>query len=118
MIQPLSVLLTSSTPDLVSILLLVAILLISLKILDYARRIIMFWVWFVVKSVLWTAVIVFAWGVWRVGWEGVLKEVGWAWGLIGGFLDEGTGSGRNGAAGAAGGSAPDWGRRYNYRPGY
>lgn len=79
LLNPLSTLLTAtttSTPDLLSILLLVTILLISLKILDYARRIIVFWVMLVVKVFFWAAVLSAGFWVYSVGWERAGREVG------------------------------------------
>ncbi|KAK5712640.1 hypothetical protein LTS12_027891, partial [Elasticomyces elasticus] len=44
-------------PDLLSILILAVLLLISLKILDYTRRMVMFWVRLAVKLVFWGLVL-------------------------------------------------------------
>lgn len=74
-------------PDLVSILLLAAILLVSLKILDYARRIVMFWVALLFKVLFWGALLFLAVWLYNAGWESVLREGGWLWGLGRGVVD-------------------------------
>ncbi|KAA8652057.1 Apq12 family protein [Aspergillus tanneri] len=56
-IRPLATMLASSMPDLVSVLALAFVLLISLKILDYARRVIMFWVSLVLRLIWWGLVL-------------------------------------------------------------
>lgn len=87
-INPVSSLLASSTPDLVSILLLALILLISLKVLDYARRVIVFWVMLVLRLAFWGAVIGLAYYVYKVGWEDAVEGLGWAWGVAEGFVED------------------------------
>ncbi|EAW07772.1 uncharacterized protein ACLA_024880 [Aspergillus clavatus NRRL 1] len=57
LVNPLAALLSSSTPDLISVLLLLLILFVSLKILDYARRVVMFWVRVVVRVLFWGSVL-------------------------------------------------------------
>lgn len=88
LVRPLAGLLASSTPDLVSILLLIAILLLSLKVLDYARRIIVFWVGLVVKMLFWGAVLVAAFWVYQVGWEKAGRDLGWFGGFLQGLVEE------------------------------
>ena len=118
-IDPLAALLTSSTPDLVSIFLLVGILLISLKILDYARRIVMFWVAVMLKMVFWGVLIGCAvWG-YRVGFEGVLEGVGWVFGVVKGVVEgvENGNSNGNGNIPRWDGSGAGFGG-HGYRYGY
>lgn len=92
LIQPLSTILVSTSssgmPDLLSILLLALILLISLKILDYARRVIVFWVSLALRLTFWGLVIGGAWYVYSVGFENAGKDLGWAWGVIEGFVED------------------------------
>ena len=112
LIQPLSAFLTSSAmPDLLSIFLLVIILFISLKVLDYARRVIMFWVSLAFRLVFWGSVIGIAWYVYRVGVENASRDFGWLWGVLEGFFQDFQ---ARGVAAAnvnsnAGGSRAGWG---------
>ena len=88
-VQPLASLLTSSMPDLVSVLLLILILFLTLKVLDYARRIIVFWVVLVVKVVFWAVVLGGSYWVYQVGIERALANLGWFWGALQGFVEGG-----------------------------
>ncbi|PGH11307.1 hypothetical protein AJ80_07207 [Polytolypa hystricis UAMH7299] len=109
-LSPLTTLL-NSPPDISSILLLLAILFLSLKVVDYARRLIAFWVRLVFRLVFWGFVVSGAWYVYSVGWGRASREAGWLFGLVEGFVDEfmaGKESARNGA-GAAGASPPLYG---------
>lgn len=90
-------------PDLLSILLLAIILLISLKILDYARRVVMFWVTLVFRVFFWGTVFGLVWYVWRVGVENAGRDLGWVWGVVEGFVGDFQGR----AAAAASASASD-----------
>lgn len=90
-IHPISAFLTlttSNTPDLLSILLLVLILFLSLKILDYTRRLVMFWVGFAVKLMFWGVVLSVGWWIYEVGVERAGREVGWVLGVGRGFVEE------------------------------
>lgn len=103
-IEPLSSLLyavsSSETkmPDLVSVLLLAVILLLSLKILDYTRRMVMFWVRLAVKLVFWGLLLGVVWYGYTVGTERMGREVGmcigWVMGLVEDF-QRGVDMGRN-----------------------
>ncbi|KAJ5152074.1 Nuclear pore assembly and biogenesis protein APQ12 [Penicillium capsulatum] len=90
LIEPLSAFLTNSTamPDLLSIALLVIIFYISLRVLDYARRVIMFWVMLAFRLVFWGSVLGFAWYVYRVGIDTAGRDVGWLFGVISGFIQD------------------------------
>jgi hypothetical protein len=81
-IQPLSSLLASSTPDLVNVVLLLLILYISLRILDYARRMIMFWLFFVLRLAFWGSIIGGGLYVYNVGPTRALRDLGWIWGIL------------------------------------
>ncbi|PWY81974.1 hypothetical protein BO70DRAFT_396760 [Aspergillus heteromorphus CBS 117.55] len=86
-IQPLATLLASSMPDLVSVFILAIVLLISLKILDYARRLVMFWVNLFLRLLWWSFVLGVIWYVYSSGFEKSGRDLGWAYGIIKGFVD-------------------------------
>ncbi|PYI13853.1 hypothetical protein BO99DRAFT_407169 [Aspergillus violaceofuscus CBS 115571] len=73
-------------PDLLSVALLLVILFLSLKVLDYARRVVMFWVGLAWWLLWWASVI--GVGVWLYtsGVERAARDVGWLVGLARGFL--------------------------------
>ncbi|OJJ49699.1 hypothetical protein ASPZODRAFT_128207 [Penicilliopsis zonata CBS 506.65] len=92
-IRPLSALLTSSTPDLLTILLLAILLLVSLKILDYARRLVMFWVSLAISVVYYASLIGAAYGIYYYatlegGWDRAMNDAGWVYGLVQGFVED------------------------------
>lgn len=64
------------------------ILLLSLKILDYARRIVLFWVSLAIRVAFWGALAVIAWYVYYAGWEKAGRDVGWVWGVVMGFAED------------------------------
>lgn len=86
-IDPLSTLLTSACPDYISVLLLVAILFISLKILDYARRVVLWWVGLAVRLLWWSAIFAAGYYVYTVGLVQTGRDVGWVLGALGGFVE-------------------------------
>ncbi|KAL2363948.1 hypothetical protein RJZ56_003158 [Blastomyces dermatitidis] len=86
-LTPLQTLL-NSPPDLTSLLVLCLLLFISLRVLDYARRIITFWVMLVFRLAFWGSVIGGAYYVYVVGWERAGREAGWLLGLLQGFVEE------------------------------
>ncbi|PWY81485.1 hypothetical protein BO83DRAFT_457927 [Aspergillus eucalypticola CBS 122712] len=87
LIHPLASLLTSSMPmpDLVSIFILALVLIISLKILDYARRLVMFWVNLALRLLWWALVLGALWYVYSVGIEKTGRDLGWLVGVAGGL---------------------------------
>ncbi|KLJ05524.1 hypothetical protein EMPG_10999 [Blastomyces silverae] len=87
LLTPLQSLL-NSPPDLTSLLVLCLVLFISLRVLDYARRIITFWVMLVFRLAFWGSVIGGAYYVYVVGWERAGREAGWLLGLLQGFVEE------------------------------
>jgi hypothetical protein len=116
-VQPLSALLASSTPDLLSVLLLLAILYISLRILDYARRVVMFWVLLIFRLVFWGSVIGAGLYVYNVGVEKTSRDIGWLWGVAQGFVGDITSSSpsKSGSANGSGsnnGAYGGYGGRY------
>lgn len=105
LIQPLSTFLVATTnlsstttmPDLLSILLLAVILLVSLKILDYTRRMVLFWVSLAVRLVFWGVLLGIGWYVYTVGVERAGREAGWVAGWVMGLVEDfqrGVGEGR------------------------
>ncbi|KAJ5777326.1 Nuclear pore assembly and biogenesis protein APQ12 [Penicillium odoratum] len=91
-IDPLSTFLTSTSaaamPDLLSVFMLVVILFISLKILDYARRLVMFWVMLAFRLVFWGSLIGLGLYVYQVGVENAGRDLGWLWGVTMGFVED------------------------------
>ncbi|KAJ5894004.1 Nuclear pore assembly and biogenesis protein APQ12 [Penicillium taxi] len=91
-ITPISTFLSSTSgvvmPDLLSIFLLALILIITLKVLDYARRVIMFWVSLAFRLVFWATLLSVAWYIYRVGLQDAGRDFGWAWGLAEGFVQD------------------------------
>lgn len=80
---------SSDSPDVVTLLLLGVVLLVSLRVLDYIRRTLMFWINIAIRIgtfVLLAASVVY---VWQRGVEQSLEDFGWLWGLIEGLGDEG-----------------------------
>jgi hypothetical protein len=87
-VQPLSSFTASSTSDLVSVLLLVLILFVSLKVLDYARRVVLFWVLLALRLLFWASLSAAAIYVYRVGLEQAVTELGGWVGVVQRFVDD------------------------------
>jgi Nuclear pore assembly and biogenesis len=79
---------SSGMPDLLSILALVVIAFISFKVLDYIRRVVMWWIMLALKLCLLVVALQVGWYVSQYGWEKTLQDAGWAWGLLEGFIGE------------------------------
>ena len=91
LIEPLSTFLasySSSIPDLFSVFILIAILFVSVKILGYAYRVVMFWITLAFKLVFWGTIIGIGWYVYSVGVENAGRDFGWLWGVIYGFVGD------------------------------
>ncbi|KAH8697311.1 nuclear pore assembly and biogenesis-domain-containing protein [Talaromyces proteolyticus] len=88
LVQPLASLLSLSSSDLVSVAIMLLALYISLRILDYARRVVMFWVMFVVRLCFWAGVLGVGVYVYNVGVERAVTEAGWIWGVVQGFIED------------------------------
>ena len=86
-LRPLDTML-NSPPDLFSILVLLALFVVSLKILDYTRRVITFWVVLVFRLAFWGSVLGVVWYAYSVGWEKASRDAVWAFGLLEGFVQE------------------------------
>ncbi|KAK2754252.1 hypothetical protein FQN54_007131 [Arachnomyces sp. PD_36] len=115
-LDPVNDLLTSATPNLLSLFFLLIILFISLRVLGYVFRMITFWVMLVVRLVFWAVCIASAFYVYTVGWERAARELGWVWGVGQGFLEDFQASS---AGGAGGGDGAGWssGKVYGGRSG-
>ncbi|PLB43923.1 hypothetical protein P170DRAFT_514222 [Aspergillus steynii IBT 23096] len=93
-IQPLANLLTNM-PDLLSVFVLLLALFISLKVLDYGRRLVMFWVTLALRLVYWGFIIGAGVYVYNAGLEKAAQDLGWFYGLVKGGVE----SFQNGAQG-------------------
>ncbi|KAL4893976.1 hypothetical protein BDV59DRAFT_201291 [Aspergillus ambiguus] len=100
-IQPLATMLASSMPDLVSVLVLALVLILSLKILDYGRRLVMFWVSLALRLLWWAVLLSLIWYVYTSGIEKTGRDLGWFYGAAKGFVDsfqDGVEGGRKSSA--------------------
>ncbi|KGO66072.1 Nuclear pore assembly and biogenesis protein, APQ12 [Penicillium italicum] len=91
LVEPLSSFLasySSSTPDLLSIVLLGLILIVSFKILGYAYRVVMFWVTLAFRLAFWGSILGLGWYVYSVGIENAGRDFGWFCGAIYGFVSD------------------------------
>jgi hypothetical protein len=79
---------SSGMPDLLSVLALIVIAFVSFKVLDYVRRVVMWWIMLALKLCLLLVVVQVGWYVSQYGWEKTLNDAGWAWGILEGFLGE------------------------------
>jgi hypothetical protein len=86
--SPKSVQGSGGMPDIVSLLALIVIAFISFKVLDYVRKVVMWWVMLALKLCLILLAVQVGWYVSKYGWEKTLNDAGWAWGLLEGFLGE------------------------------
>ena len=75
-------------PDLLSLIALIVIAFISFKVLDYVRRVVMWWIMLALKLCLILVAVQVGWYVSQYGWEKTLNDAGWLWGLLEGFLGE------------------------------
>lgn len=89
-ISPLSNILmsTTGTTDLFTIFILLAILYVSLRLLDYARRVIMWWVVFTLRLVFWGTIALSVLYVYQVGFEKAGRDLGWVYGVVEGFVED------------------------------
>ncbi|PYH44454.1 Apq12 family protein [Aspergillus saccharolyticus JOP 1030-1] len=83
---------SSTMPDLTTVVLMLVILFLSLKVLDYMRRVVMFWVGLVWWLAWWGTVIGVGIWLYNSGLERAASDVGWLVGLVrgllGGFLED------------------------------
>ncbi|EED24107.1 conserved hypothetical protein [Talaromyces stipitatus ATCC 10500] len=93
LIMPLANILDSSSAafssaNILSFLTLLVTFYISLRVLDYARRVIMFWVILILRLTFWAAVISIGVYVYNVGVDKATQDAGWFWGIAQGFLED------------------------------
>ncbi|KAF7525939.1 hypothetical protein PCG10_004447 [Penicillium crustosum] len=91
LIEPLSSFLasySSSIPDLLSVFILLIILFVSVKILGYAYRVVMFWVTLAFRLAFWGTIIGIGYYVYSVGVENASRDFGWLSGVIYGFVND------------------------------
>jgi uncharacterized membrane protein len=87
-IRPLASLVAFSTTDMMSFFIMVITLYLSLRILDYARRVVVFWVMLVFRLAFWASVIGLGFYVYNVGVPRAVAEAGWFFGLVQGFIED------------------------------
>ena len=89
-IEPLSTFLITSTavPDIFTIFLLVLILYISLRVLDYARRVVMFWLMLGLRLVFWGSLLGYLLYGYQQGFANIGRDVGWLFGVVSGLFQE------------------------------
>ncbi|KAL2832707.1 nuclear pore assembly and biogenesis-domain-containing protein [Aspergillus pseudoustus] len=86
-VQPLAHLL-ASMPDLASVLVLVFILFVSFKVLDYTRRAVMFWVWLTMRLAWWATIISLGLYMYQAGWAKVARDLGFVFNFLVGLLEQ------------------------------
>lgn len=91
--------LSSDAPDLLTLGILAAILFISLKVLDYMRKTIVYWISVAIRLAMWGTVAGVGIYVWQRGAEQSVEDFGWVWGLLAGLGEEGKKVGGQRAAG-------------------
>ncbi|KAE8152795.1 hypothetical protein BDV25DRAFT_52700 [Aspergillus avenaceus] len=105
LIQPLATMLASSMPSLLSVFILALVFIVSLKILDYGRRLVMFWISLALRLVWWAFVLGAIWYVYTSGLEKTGRDLGWVYGVARGFAEnfhDGAEGGRSSATGGFG----------------
>ncbi|KAL3458808.1 nuclear pore assembly and biogenesis-domain-containing protein [Aspergillus heterothallicus] len=86
-VQPLAHLL-ASMPDLASVLVLIFILFVSFKVLDYTRRAVMFWVWLTMRLAWWATIISLGLYMYQAGWAKVARDLGFVFNFLVGLLEQ------------------------------
>ncbi|CAF9937072.1 MAG: hypothetical protein ALECFALPRED_007096 [Alectoria fallacina] len=81
--------LSTDAPDILTLAILAIALIVSLRVLDYMRRTIMYWVGLAIRMALWLAVGGIGVYVWQRGFDQSMKDFGFIWGLLQGLGDEG-----------------------------
>ena len=77
-----------TTPgDLLSLTILLLVLFTTYKVVDYVRRMVMFWVFMVLKLILLFLCLQLAVYVYTYGVEKTLRDLGWVGGWVGGLLE-------------------------------
>ncbi|KAL2808749.1 nuclear pore assembly and biogenesis-domain-containing protein [Aspergillus granulosus] len=86
-VDPLAKML-ASVPDLASVLVLVFILFVSFKVLDYTRRAVMFWVWLTMRLAWWATIISVGLYMYHAGWPKVWRDLGAVFNILVGLLEQ------------------------------
>ncbi|KAL1953451.1 hypothetical protein VTO42DRAFT_2809 [Malbranchea cinnamomea] len=102
--------LLNSSPDMFSIFALCLLFVISLKVLDYTRRVIVFWVTLIFRLLFWSTVIGISWYAYSVGREKASRDAAWVFGVLQSFIHEFLGANTGTEAREAGRSdaSQDW----------
>lgn len=72
----------TTSAELASLAIFVLVLFTTFKVVDYVRRMIMFWVFLAIKLVAVLALAQLALYVYTYGIEKTLNDLGWAWGFV------------------------------------
>jgi len=91
--------LSSDAPDLLTLGILAAVLIVSLKVLDSMRKTIVYWISMAMRLAMWAVVAGLGVYVWQRGAEQSVEDFGWMWGLLAGLGEEGKKVGGSKAAG-------------------
>lgn len=93
--------LSTDAPDILTLAILAIALIISLRILDYMRRTVLYWVRLAIRMGLWLAVGGLGFYVWRRGFDQSVEDFGFVWGFLQGLGVEGERIGGQKARGRA-----------------
>ena len=72
----------TNSAELASLVIFVLVLFTTFKVVDYVRRMILFWVFLVIKLVAVLALVQLALYVYTYGVEKTLNDLGWVWGFV------------------------------------
>ncbi|KAL6239830.1 hypothetical protein BDW75DRAFT_197493 [Aspergillus navahoensis] len=86
-VQPLAHLL-ATMPDVASVLVLFFLLFVSFKILDYARRAVMWWVWTTIWAAKWATIFGAAGYIYIAGLEKVVHDISYVFNFLSGLLEQ------------------------------
>lgn len=81
--------LSTDVPDILTLAILAIAFVVSLRVLDYMRRTIMYWVGLVIKMGLWLVLGGLGVYVWQRGFDRSMEDFGFVWGFLQGLGNEG-----------------------------
>lgn len=81
--------LNSDAPDIFTLGMLAVVLIISIKVLDYMRKTVIYWISLAIRLGMWVTVLGIGVYVWQRGVEQSIVDFGWVWGLLEGLTEEG-----------------------------
>lgn len=81
--------LSTDAPDILTLAILAVALIVSLRILDYMRRTIIYWIGLAIRMSLWLAVGGLGLYVWQRGFDQSVEDFGYVWGFLQGLGNEG-----------------------------